>query len=1620
MTQSIYWEPVPVTGDVFPAPRSGHSFTTLGERFILFGGNGRLGGKPQALNDLWELDMSEPEEIKWKELSIGGPAPSARARHTSVAVDDARMVVFGGLDKNKRFNDVWVFNCDEKSWTLKEIEGAAPEPRAHFTATRFGTRILIFGGYGGCGEVYNDMWVLHLDGEEGAFRWENLTEQIDGTGPPPRFDHCAFIYPIEPNSPTFDKLVIMGGRDLSQMFSDSHCLDLRPNEETGRLSWENDAQPPTLPYEICNNICNGIESVPFHKVFSFGGKKGPMQYLSTVEVMDCGSQVWSTPPVDHGVSPSGREDTAWVFDAKTCSLLIFGGWSNRWLNDLVRLNISSIIGPPYACTCIEPESGPVFGTTELLIKGLRFRGGKIQVKFGNNEKNEVVVDGEFVDSTTVMVRTPNYEVFGALAVDVRVSINGEGWTVNKVKFAYFANTAARNCIAYGPGLLETSLFGIEMPFLIQAKDTQNEKRGSGADEFTAKVVSEDGKITGLTRVVDTGTGIYEAFYTVPMTGDYLVHVTFTELGSSQQVAIRGSPFKTTIEDPWTKHRIMGSTPAKRKGATLNTVGTELVLYGGDKSGVSVCATDAGDWKWSTATVEGEPPPDRSMHTATLLSDSEIAVFGGTKLADNADLNDMYYLKKNPDGSWSWSHPALGEPYMRHPLAVDRDFYVLCGDSGGENITEFGMTDTTDRETAQFLEPILTGDIPEPCKACAVASTGNKLVMFGGQKPNEEELLLAVADLVVFEINGPNNLLATVNPPCKGAAPAARAFHTMQEYSPGKIFLYGGMDANNKPLNDAWLLDVSTMTWELVYYGSPEMVLPTGSVATLLGNKLVMLNSNAGSPKLDMASSLDFIGIRDSFNFVDKMKVESVAILERLETWIDKQTHAMDLAQNLEKLGQSFDSLLKVMDSLFQIKTKKTESDLLMEQLGECFTMLSGHKVSTAKLEKRLETALASEAERIKKDLETFASKVLNYKMESRKRTYFKYATGPDAAYPELDKTGAELTSLKKECERLYELAAIFEFAHLVDPTMMMIKESLEEVTMVKDVWDTSVLCEQQFADWKATLWNDIRTDEMEDGAKGFIKEVKGLNKKVRDEDCFRGVDDSVKNFLISVPLVADLRSPAMRDRHWEQLMTATAVSFDVNDPSFKLDDLLKLELHKFEEEVGEIVDRAQKEEKMELALEKLNETWSKVEFQFIKFKETPISTIKMAEEDFEALEDNQVLVQGMMANRYMNTFRDAILGWNKKLMNVADVNQIMSEIQRTWAYLESLFIHSEEVKKELPEATVRFATIDKEVKEVLKTFAELKNAVECCNRDGLMKFLEKQQSELEICEKALADYMESKRRAFPRFYFVSTADLLDILSNGNSPTRVMIHMSKCFQAIEKLKLDNDNPPPGTRPKALGMETCVGLEYVAFQKPLPLIAKVEDYMNDIISTMRSELRLILKDSVADYPTKARHDWIFDWPSQLILVVNQIYWCQEVEEAYAKIAQGDKGAMAKYNELQISQLTKLIEVTTRGDLKKESRQKVMNMITIDAHSRDIIAQNVEAGADKVDSFQWVAQLRSYWDTSVNDCRVRICDASFPYGYEYLGNGARLVITPLTDRIYITATQACWLCLGTAPAG
>jgi hypothetical protein len=103
-----------------------------------------------------------------------------------------------------------------------------------------------------------------------------------------------------------------------------------------------------------------------------------------------------------------------------------------------------------------------------------------------------------------------------------------------------------------------------MPFLIQALDTMNDYRTTGGDRFAVRVVSADGKVEGEAFIRDLNDGKYEVHYSVPLPGSYLVHVEHADLGGTDQIPVRGSPFKVTAIDPWNKHRMLGNIPAVAK------------------------------------------------------------------------------------------------------------------------------------------------------------------------------------------------------------------------------------------------------------------------------------------------------------------------------------------------------------------------------------------------------------------------------------------------------------------------------------------------------------------------------------------------------------------------------------------------------------------------------------------------------------------------------------------------------------------------------------------------------------------------------------------------------------------------------------------------------------------------------------------------------------------------------------------------------------------------------------------------------------------------------------------------------------------------------------------------
>ncbi|NXL59531.1 DYH17 protein, partial [Chordeiles acutipennis] len=752
-------------------------------------------------------------------------------------------------------------------------------------------------------------------------------------------------------------------------------------------------------------------------------------------------------------------------------------------------------------------------------------------------------------------------------------------------------------------------------------------------------------------------------------------------------------------------------------------------------------------------------------------------------------------------------------------------------------------------------------------------------------------------------------------------------------------------------------------------------------------------------------------------------------LQELEDFIQEVNAG--LSKPLEE--GDYDGLVEVMKHLMRVKERQAVTDSMFEPLKETVALLStyGEEMpeeihlqlhdlperwdNTKKLSLRAKQSAAplqtNEVNSIRRKCQQFEVRQHIFRDRFREKAPFSYAD-PDP-YKSLNKQQKSITAMESDMAALSSSAGLFEVSV---PEYKQLKACRREIRLLKELWDMITLVNMNIDDWKTTRWKDINVEQMDMDCKKFAQDIRSLDKEMRCWDAFTGLDSCVKNMITSLRAMNELQNPAIRDRHWQELMQATKVNFTMSEDT-TLADLLQLNLHKFEDEVRGIVDKAMKESGMEKVLNTLDTTWATMQFEHEPHARTGIMLLKADEVLIETLEDNQVQLQNLMTSKYLSFFLHKVSGWQQKLSTADSVISIWFEVQRTWSHLESIFISSEDIRSQLPEESKHFDAIDQDFKELMANAVKTPSVIEATNKPGLYNKLEALQKRLAICEKALAEYLETKRLAFPRFYFISSADLLDILSNGNEPAEVSRHLPKLFDSLARLKFKMS---PDKKPLKVGLGMFSrDEEHVPLDAECDLSGQVEVWLNRVLASMRSTLRHLIPEAMVTYEEKLREQWVFDYPAQVALTCTQIWWTTEVGIAFSRLEEGYENAMKDYNKKQITQLNALISLLI-GNLTAGDRMKIMTICTIDVHARDVVAKMILSKVESAQEFAWQSQLRHRWDEGKRHCYANICDAQLQYSYEYLGNTPRLVITPLTDRCYITLTQSLHLFMGGAPAG
>ncbi|XP_072172912.1 cytoplasmic dynein 1 heavy chain 1-like [Diadema setosum] len=635
---------------------------------------------------------------------------------------------------------------------------------------------------------------------------------------------------------------------------------------------------------------------------------------------------------------------------------------------------------------------------------------------------------------------------------------------------------------------------------------------------------------------------------------------------------------------------------------------------------------------------------------------------------------------------------------------------------------------------------------------------------------------------------------------------------------------------------------------------------------------------------------------------------------------------------------------------------------------------------------------------------------------------------PDTATNALFIFEGKFTRLKEDRDNVAKAKEALELQELgtVSASEERVQVALEELQDLKGVWSELQKIWEQIDELKEKPWLSVAPRKLRQSIDSLTNGLKSLPARLRQYSSYEHVQKVLKGYAKVNMLVTELKSEALKERHWKQLMRKLRVNWVLTE--LTLGQVWDVDLQRNESIVRDIIMVAQGEMALEEFLKQVRESWQSYELDLINFQ-NKCRIIRGWDDLFDKAKEHINSVAAMKLSPYYKVFEEEALTWEEKLNRINALFDVWIDVQRRWVYLEGIFSGSADIKHLLPVETQRFSSISTEFLALMKKVAKAPLVLDVVNIPGVQRSLERLADLLGKIQKALGEYLERERASFPRFYFVGDEDLLEIIGNSKNVEKLQKHFKKMFAGVATLILSEDAT------LVLGLASREG-EEVVFKTPVSI--KEHPKINEWLTLVENEMRVTLAKSLAtavasvsqfkegDIEPEKYFNWVDQYQAQLLVLSAQISWSESTDKALSTVEKSGGGDM-KPVEAVLENVLKTLQVLADSVLQEQPpvrRKKLEHMITELVHQRDVTRELVRCKVKSPSDFKWLSQMRFYFDPKHSDVlqmlSIQMANARFNYGFEYLGVQDKLVQTPLTDRCYLTMTQALEGRLGGSPFG
>ena len=616
-------------------------------------------------------------------------------------------------------------------------------------------------------------------------------------------------------------------------------------------------------------------------------------------------------------------------------------------------------------------------------------------------------------------------------------------------------------------------------------------------------------------------------------------------------------------------------------------------------------------------------------------------------------------------------------------------------------------------------------------------------------------------------------------------------------------------------------------------------------------------------------------------------------------------------------------------------------------------------------------------------------------------------------------------------------------------------EVREIIDILKNLWKALLSFGVDCNEWKKTEFSHLDTKDILDKCSNYETIGRRAAANLGDNgSAIQELITQVESFSESMRVVDYLKCPDLTNEHWQRIQSLfPEETFALQGQAYTLEQLLSIKAYQFEKQIREIQLEAINYRNLDLKIQKIILARKDITIKVNLEKKTIDNYSAMIKD----LEECQSQINNVVSSKYAKLFTKPeknpfiIKQDLERYLNAID---FLKSFQKKFKYLENI-IYSGDMKRTLQDSSFDKVDID------------WKGALNKIGQGAISRVIDLQVSMgpkakiLDQIQHKIEEQLMQMRIQFERFFFISNDDLLYMLANSkNSENKsgvdgfeqIKPYLSKIFEDVYEL---NYIQTLGTSGKEIVAVISLSKEKLKFQKGV----KVDDDLARWIFQLETKINETMKErmlqaykSYEDIKDETKHEiWITYGSlddntqdnkhqkkedeekqlnlSQVVTTISHVKFCDDTETSIKELSKESNALIIWYSRIEkaILSYSKMVNKVYEGELRNV-RRTISNLITHHVHFKDILGSLIESELEYEDDFVWQKQLRTYFlstDPLSRDERnlmvkIKQLKYEFDYGYEYFGPSTRIVISPLTDRVWLTMSSALQIKLGCSLGG